>query len=92
MGINKSSTTNYPMRIVVGHRGFIWIGNVTENGDQVVIENARNIRKWGTTQGLGQLVNGPTPDTKLDQVGTVRLHQFGVIATYDVNSEAWNGK
>jgi len=92
MKSNKSSTTTSPLRIVVGHRGFVWIGNVTETGDQVTITNARNIRRWGTTQGLGQLVNGPTQETKLDPVGVVRLHRFGVIATYDVNAEAWNGK
>ena len=58
-------------RIVVLDRGFVYVGVPHEEGDNLVIENARNIRYWGTTKGLGELISGPTASTKLDVVGTV---------------------
>lgn len=71
-------------RIIVADRGWVFVGNCTDesNGD-VTIRNARVIRKWGTTSGLGQLVNGPTPDTVVDKTGTVRTR---AIVTIAVNS------
>ena len=60
------------MQIAVLDRGFVFVGKVTVEGDFVKIEAARNIRRWGTTAGLGELAaNGPTPNTKLDATGEV---------------------
>ena len=62
-----------PVRIIVADRGWVFVGNCEDNEDgSVTIRNARNIRMWGTTSGLGQLVNGPTSETKYDQYGEVR--------------------
>lgn len=58
-------------QIVVADRGFVYVGKVTLQGDFAVITNARNIRKWGTTNGLGELVGGPTKETVLDPAGEV---------------------
>ena len=58
----------------------------------VILTDARCIRRWGTTKGLGELVNGPTRETALDPAGTVRMHHLMIIATYDVNEAAWEGK
>jgi len=66
-------------RIVVLDRGFVYVGNPHEKGDNLVIENARNIRQWGTTKGLGELRDGPTAATKLDEVGTVIAPKRSVI-------------
>ena len=66
-------------QIVVADRGFVYVGKVTLDGDAATITNARNIRKWGTTQGLGELVGGPTKDTVLDQVGEVVIPMRAVI-------------
>lgn len=61
-------------KIIVLDRGFVYVGYVKIEGKMVTIENARNIRRWGTTKGLGELANdGPTPNTKLDHVGTVTV-------------------
>ena len=76
--------------IVVLDRGFIYVGKVTVDGDWCVIENAKNIRVWGTTNGLGELVNGPTKTTKLDAVGNVRAPLRAVISIIDANDEKWN--
>ena len=52
--------------IVVLDRGFVYVGDITIDDDWVRIDNAKNIRIWGTTQGLGELRNGPLSGTKLD--------------------------
>ena len=77
------------LAIVVLDRGFVYIGKVTVDGDWCVIESAKNIRVWGTTKGLGELVNGPTSSTKLDQVGTVRAPMRAVISVIDVEASKW---
>ena len=58
-------------QIVVLDRGFVYVGNVTIRDGWVNIQNARNIRVWGTTKGLGELRNGPLKDTILDDCGIV---------------------
>lgn len=65
--------------IVVMDRGFVYVGNVTIDGDFAVITDAKNIRYWGTKNGLGELVNGPKPETKLDPIGTVKAPMRAVI-------------
>ncbi len=57
--------------IVVLDRGFVYVGDVSREGDFIIISNAKNIRKWGTTRGLGELVNGPLTSTVLDPVGSM---------------------
>lgn len=72
-----------PVRIIVADRGWIFVGNCEDNEDgSVTIRNTKNIRRWGTTSGLGQLVNGPLPNTKFDAYGEVRatpIIQINVI-------------
>ena len=59
-------------QIVVLDRGFVYVGNVTIDGDKVKIADAKNIRRWGTTAGLGQLANGPIAGkTVADPAGEV---------------------
>jgi hypothetical protein len=77
--------------IVVLYRGFVYVGKVTVDGDWCCIENAKNIRYWGTKNGLGELVNGPTKDTKLDAVGNVRAPLRAVISIIDAKDDKWNG-
>jgi hypothetical protein len=65
--------------IAVLDRGFVYVGDVEEQSDRIVIQRARNIRRWGTSAGLGELRNGPLPNTVLDQVGTVIAYRHAVI-------------
>ena len=77
--------------IVVLDRGFVYVGDTTINGDWCVIQNAQNIRVWGTTKGLGELaLGGPTKSTKLDAVGTVRAPLRAVIHTIDTEAKKWS--
>ncbi|MBK8752405.1 MAG: hypothetical protein IPL99_12495 [Candidatus Competibacteraceae bacterium] len=71
-------------QIVIAQCGWVFIGDVTLTGNDVVIENAAVVRRWGTTEGLGQLArSGPTPNTRLDPCPTVRIPMPSVIATMD---------
>ena len=77
-------------QIVIAQRGWVFVGDVTTNGDNVTIENAQCIRRWGATRGLGEIAkNGPTASTKLDDFGTVRLHALAVVATLDCEAGKW---
>lgn len=66
-------------KIVVLDRGFVYVGKVSDEGENLRITNCRNIRRWGTTKGLGELVNGPTSETRLDDVGEVIAPKRAVI-------------
>ena len=74
-------------QIVVVDRGFVYVGNVTIEGDMCRIKSARNIRKWGTTKGLGELVNGPLKDTVLDEAGEVLVPMKSVI--HFITCKSW---
>ena len=60
--------------IVVLDRGFVYVGRCEIQGDYLLIKDARNIRRWGTTKGLGQLANsGPTPQTVIEETGDLSV-------------------
>ena len=76
--------------IVVADRGFVYVGNVVHDGEWCVVTGAMNIRRWGTSEGLGELARlGPRPETVLDAVGTVRIPARAVITLIDTASEKW---
>ena len=77
------------VKIVVLDRGFVYVGSVEIIDDFCIINNAKNIRIWGTTKGLGELIAGPTSSTKWDKSGTVRAPIRAVISLIDA-SEKWN--
>ena len=78
------------IKIAVLDRGFVYVGNIDESEkDFIIIRNAHNIRVWGTSKGLGELVNGATKDTKLDKVGTVRVPLRALISLIDVIQTSW---
>lgn len=66
--------------LVVVDRGFVYVGDVVIEPEWVRILNARNIRIWGTKNGLGELRNGPLPNTKLDQCDQVLVARKALIS------------
>jgi hypothetical protein len=84
------ANTDGDIKIVVLDRGFVYVGRVSDDGDYIIIKNAKNIRYWGTSKGLGELVNGPLSGTKLDNVGTVRAPSRALISMIDVEQAKWN--
>ena len=79
--------------IVIADRGFVYVGNVEHDDDFCIVTNAKNIRKWGTTKGLGELaLEGPKSETVLDDYGTVRIPSSAVISILDSDASKWLGK
>lgn len=76
-----AETNGHPtgQHIVVLDRGFVYVGDVTCTNQYVTITNAKNLRVWGTSNGLGELRNGPLSGTKLDTVGEVIAPHKAVI-------------
>ncbi len=73
--------------IVVVDSGFVFVGNVDSfESHMVTIHNARNIRVYGTENGLGQLaLTGKTSSTVLDDVGTMHVNQNKIIFCIEVD-------
>jgi len=91
--MSKTKTDTRPTQIVVADRGFAYVGLVDLTADWVIVSEARNIRYWGTTRGLGQLaLEGPTSSTQLDDAGTVRIPVRAVISLIDTEGRLWTRK
>lgn len=85
--------------MVIGQRGWIWVGKVTriklDPADAYYywrIEDAYCIRTWGTKQGLGELVAGPTAETVLDPAGVVECHELTVVGRYKADEPSWQAE
>ena len=83
-----------PIKIVVIERGFIYVGRVetdvaAASEDDVRIGDARSLIRWGSTQHLGELVNGPLANTKLGARCIVRVRRQQIIHMIEVNQDAW---
>lgn len=57
--------------IVILDAGFVYVADCTLADGFILMTNARCIRRWGTTKGLGELRSGPTKETVLDDAGEV---------------------
>jgi hypothetical protein len=69
------------IRIIVADRGWVFVGNCQDHDDgAVTIMNCKNIRKWGTSKGLGELADGPNEGTVVDLYGTVKTIPIAQIA------------
>lgn len=77
-------------QIAVLDSGFVYVGDCQIEGDWLVISNAQNVRRWGTSAGLGELaVHGPQKATVLNAAGTVRAPLRSVIHTLDCEASKW---
>ena len=79
--------------IVVADRAYVYVGDIVYDDRFCVITSARNIRRWGTTKGLGELaLEGPKENTVLDLVGTVRIPSHAVISVIDAEAALWSSR
>jgi len=81
-------------QIVVLQRGWVVVGDVSQEGEEIVVNNASVVRKWGTTKGLGELAErGPLNEngraTVLDKSPQIRAHNLTVIMRVDCKEDAW---
>ena len=78
------------IKIVVLQRGWVYIGRFERNGNDCKLHNSYNIRTWGTTKGLPELVNGATNKTILDKCeGIVEFDWLTTVHTITCNAQAW---
>ena len=80
-------------QIVILQRGWVVIGDysINKEKDECTITNAQVIRKWGTSNGLGQLAQtGPLADTTLETAADMYFHPLTVIARINVDESKWN--
>lgn len=88
--INEVKEFTGEIKIVVLQRGWVYIGRFERTGNDCKLHNAYNIRLWGTTKGLPELVNGATSSTKLDKCeGIVEFDWLTTIHTITCNAKAW---
>jgi len=94
--VRKSSVLSVvgDTKIVVLQRGWVMVGRFERNGSDCKLHNAANIRKWGTTKGLGEIaLGGPTSDTKLDKThGLVQFDYLTVVLTIDCEESKWKNE
>ena len=89
--MNKETMQNGSLQIVVLDKGFVYVGNTHVADGWVKIENAKCIRQWGTTNGLGQLASqGPQPKTILDPTPTVRAPLASLVHLIACEESQWN--
>jgi hypothetical protein len=77
------------MKICVLDRGFVYVGNAEFVDGMLRISNARCLIRWGTTNHLGELANGPLPNTKLGASCNVIVPQSSVSHLIDVVEVKW---
>lgn len=78
------------MKIVVLDRGWVMVGQLEKDGDEYLLINGHVIRRWGTTEGLGELaMKGPLPETKLEKIPLVKFHKNQLIFTISCDEEKW---
>jgi len=83
----------HPPRILVLDRGFVLIArcpDLTTVALYLECTEVRCIRSWGTTEGLGQLVAGPTENTKFDAVIAREVIPVrAILRVIDVEAGKW---
>lgn len=67
------------IQIVVLQRGWVVLGEFSQEGDICLIKNGYVLRRWGTTEGLGQLKNGPCAETTYDELPETKFHQLTIV-------------
>ena len=77
-------------QIVILDRGFVYVGDVTIDDQWITIRNARNVRRWGTSKGLGELAkSGPTANSVIDPAGLVRAPLRALIGMIECEASSW---
>ena len=88
--LNSAPPRDFGYAICVLDRGFVYVGNASSDGEFLTIKDGRNIRYWGTTEGLAQLVNGgPTPRTKLDAAHDIIVPIKALISVHSTEALKW---
>lgn len=83
--------TSRSLSIVIADRGWVWVGETSETDGWLHVKGARCIRRWGTSEGLGELAaKGPRPNTKMDAASDLRVPLRAVIGLIPCEVAAWS--
>lgn len=81
---------NIGKNIVIVDRGWVFVGTVEKSNDWITIENCQCIRRWGTTNGIGELAfEGPKSETKLEKMPMTKIPMRAVIGMVKCNESKW---
>jgi hypothetical protein len=76
--------------IAVLQRGWVFVGEYSQKGSTATLSNAKCVRRWGTTKGLGELaMGGPLENTMLDDSPPVKFHVREAVMIMEANKDAW---
>jgi hypothetical protein len=78
--------------IIVATNSHVWIAKTVEFIGTAFVRgtHVRTIREWGSTSGINQLVDGPTPNTILDSPAPILdVASIAVIAIIPVRTAGW---
>ncbi len=81
------------IKIMILDRGHVRVARVSRHPDlgfHWLLSPGRTIRRWGTTNGLNELVNGPLEATILDALAVSAVPYRAVLEIIDVSEEAWS--
>ena len=95
MATAKKKQANRQVIITTSFRG-VYMGTLVEHdGNTCILENARMVIRWGTTDGVDQLAStGPTDNSKLGSVAK-RVWLCGltsVVDCTDAATAAWESR
>lgn len=83
--------TRTKTNIIVVDNGFVFIGELQFHEGFTTVLNCKNIRSYGTTNGLGQIaLEGFQEETVLDNFGIITIPNNKVIFTIDCTHESFN--
>lgn len=83
--------TRTKTNIIVVDNGFVFIGELQFHEGFTTVLNCKNIRSYGTTDGLGQIaLKGIQEETKLDDFGVITVPNSKVIFTIDCTHASFN--
>jgi len=78
------------MKICVLERGWVMVGQLEKDGEEYLLINGSVIRRWGTTEGLGELaMKGPLKETVLEKVPLVKFNKSQLIFTVSCDESKW---
>lgn len=78
------------IKIAVLQRGWVVVGKYSEEEEYCHLDDAYVIRRWGTSEGLGELaLGGKQDETVLDKTGKVTFHKLTSVFFIECNEDVW---
>lgn len=81
---------NLGWNIVVVDNGFVFCGECIHDENTLALNKVKQLRQWGTTKGLGELINGPTSKTLIDPIPSVLVPRNRIVFMIPVNASKWD--